>query len=74
MALDMEVPYTAVQYKYNGHYAVLFRGLWMVENDFMAGPYEVDVGVDEEYQRVGYMMKNNIKYLIDYFVFSSLSL
>ena len=56
MALDMEVPYTAVQYKYNGHYAVLFRGLWMVENDFMAGPYELNVVLDEEYQRVIYMM------------------
>ena len=37
MALDLEIPYTAVQYKYNGHYAVLFRGLWTVVNDFMAG-------------------------------------
>ena len=56
MALDLEVPYTAVQYKYNGHYAVLFRGLWMVVNDFMAGPYELNVVLDEEHQRVIYMM------------------
>lgn len=56
MALDLEIPYTAVQYKYNGHYAILFRGLWMVENDFMAGPYELNVVLDEEHQRVIYMM------------------
>jgi len=56
MALDLEVPYTVVQYQYNGHYAMLFRGLWTVVNDFMAGPYELNVVLDQEHQRVIYMM------------------
>ena len=56
MALDTEIPYTFVQYKYNGHYAVSVRGLWTVVNDFMAGPFVLNVVLDEEHQRVIYMM------------------
>lgn len=56
MALDLEIPYTAVQYEYNGHYAVMMRGLWTVINDFMAGPYVLNVVLDQEHQRIIYMM------------------
>ena len=45
-----------MQYQYNGHYAILFRGLWTVVNDFMAGPYELNVVLDQENDRVIYMM------------------
>lgn len=56
MALDTEVPYTSVQYQYEGHYAVQLHGLWTVVNDFMAGPYVLNVILDQERNRVIYMM------------------
>ena len=40
MALDLKTPMTAAFYKYDGiHYALLIRGLWTAENDFMGGPF-----------------------------------
>lgn len=56
MAIDKEVPYSVIPYKYNGHYAVLLRGLWTVTNDFMAGPFVLNVVLDETAGRVIYMM------------------
>lgn len=56
MALDTEVPYTVIPYKYNGHYAVMLRGLWTVTNDFMAGPFVLNVVLDESAARIIYMM------------------
>ena len=38
MALDMKTPMSAANYQYEGkHYAMLVRGLWQVENDYMGG-------------------------------------
>ena len=57
MTLDLEIPMTLSQYEYNGkHYAMLIRGMWTAENDFMAGPFVLNVVLDEENQRVIYMM------------------
>lgn len=56
MALDMAIPATVVNYQFEGHYAILIRGLWMVENDFMAGPYMLNAVLDQENNRIIYMM------------------
>lgn len=57
MALDTVAPVDAKVYNYDGdHYAVLMRGLWMVENDYMGGPYVLNVVLDEKYNRIIYMM------------------
>lgn len=57
MALDMKTPVTAATYNYQGaYYAVMIRGLWRVENDFMGGPYVINTILDEEHNRVIYMM------------------
>ena len=56
MAIDTEVPYSVIPYKYNGHYAMLIRGLWTVTNDFMAGPFVLNAVLDEDRGRVIYMM------------------
>ena len=57
MALDINVPMTVSQYAYNKkHYAILIRGLWTAVNDFMAGPFILNVVLDQERQRVIYMM------------------
>lgn len=57
MALDMNIPMTAAQYEYDGkHYAMLIKGLWTVENDFMAGPFVLNVVLDQKSNRVIYMM------------------
>ena len=56
MAVDTSVPYSVIPYKYNGHYAVLIRGLWTVTNDFMAGPFVLNAVLDEERGRIIYMM------------------
>ena len=56
MAIDTEIPYSIIPYKYNGHYAILLRGLWTVTNDFMAGPFVLNAVLDEERGRVIYMM------------------
>ena len=48
---------TAAQYEYDGkHYAMLIKGLWTVENDFMAGPFVLNVVLDQKSNRVIYMM------------------
>lgn len=57
MALDMKTPSSAATYNYQGiHYAVQIRGLWLVQNDFMGGPYVLNVVLDEEHNRLIYMM------------------
>ena len=57
MALDLNIPMTVAQYEYDGkHYAMLVKGLWTAVNDFMAGPFVLNVVLDQERQRVIYMM------------------
>lgn len=57
MALDLNIPMTAAQYEYDGkHYAMMIKGLWTVENDFMAGPFVLNVVLDQRNNRVIYMM------------------
>lgn len=57
MALDAVAPVDAKVYNYEGdHYAVLMRGLWMVVNDYMGGPYVLNVVLDEERNRIVYFM------------------
>lgn len=57
MALDLNVPMTAAHYEYDGkHYAMMIKGLWTAENDFMAGPFILNVVLDQKNNRVIYMM------------------
>lgn len=57
MALDMVTPMTAANYQYAGkHYALLIKGLWQVENDYMGGPFVLNVVLDQKNNRVLYMM------------------
>ncbi|MDE7074031.1 MAG: DUF4837 family protein [Odoribacter sp.] len=57
MALDVNTPMTVANYPYEGeHYAVLVKGLWTVVNDFMGGPFVLNVVLDQEANRVIYMM------------------
>lgn len=57
MGLDLVTPITAANYEYNGkHYAFLFRGLWLVVNDYMGGPFVLNTVLDEKNNRVLYMM------------------
>lgn len=57
MALNLDIPMTVTQYEYDRkHYAMLIRGLWMVENDFMAGPFVLNVVLDQKNNRVVYML------------------
>lgn len=57
MALDMVTPMTAATYNYDGkYYAVLVKGLWVAANDFMGGPFVLNVVLDEKNNRVIYMM------------------
>lgn len=56
MALDTVAPIIADNYNYaETHYAVLMKGLWMVENDFMGGPFVLNVVLDQKNNRVIYM-------------------
>lgn len=57
MALDMVTPMMAANYQYAGkHYAWLIKGLWQVENDYMGGPFVLNVVLDQKNNRVLYMM------------------
>lgn len=57
MGLDTKTPYTFANYNYQGmYYAILFRGLWDVVNDFMGGPYVLNVVLDEAHNRIIYML------------------
>lgn len=57
MALDMVTPMSAANYQYAGkHYAMLIRGLWQVENDYMGGPFVLNVVLDQKNNRILYMM------------------
>lgn len=57
MSLDMVTPMTAATYHYQGvYYAVLVKGLWTVVNDFMGGPFVLNVVLDEKNNRVIYMI------------------
>lgn len=57
MALDLETPVTAATYNYAGlYYAVMEKGLWIVQNDYMGGPFVLNVVLDEARNRVIYMM------------------
>lgn len=35
---------------------MLIRGLWQVENDYMGGPFVLNVVLDEQHNRVLYLM------------------
>jgi len=80
MALDTVTPIVSKVYNYDEtHYAVEMRGLWMVVNDFMGGPFVLNVVLDEKNQRVIYMMgyvyapedhKRNIMRQVEAVVFS----
>lgn len=57
MTLNMLVSPLVNTYNYQGeYYAVILKGLWEVENDFMGGPYVLNVVLDSERNRVIYMM------------------
>lgn len=57
MRLDTKSPISSATYNYNNeNYAVMMRGLWDVENDFMGGPFILNVVIDQEYGRILYMM------------------
>lgn len=57
MALDMDTPVSAATYNYEGlYYAVAVRGLWIAANDYMGGPYVLNVVLDEQRNRIIYMM------------------
>lgn len=57
MAIDTVTPLVMQTYNYDeDHYAVMMRGLWTVVNDFMGGPFVLNVVLDKENDRVVYMM------------------
>lgn len=57
MALDLQTPMTAANYDYDGkYYALLVKGLWTAVNDFMGGPFVLNVVLDQKNSRVIYMM------------------
>ncbi|HBO27029.1 MULTISPECIES: DUF4837 family protein [Culturomica] len=57
MALDTIAPTETKIFNYNGdHYAVMMRGLWTVVNDYMGGPYVMNVILDAKNNRIDYMM------------------
>lgn len=57
MALDMVTPMTAANYNYEGiHYALLVKGLWVAENDFMGGPFILNVVLDQKNNCIIYML------------------
>lgn len=57
MALDTLLPVDTMAYSYAGeHYALLLKSIWIVENDFMGGPYILNVVLDKKNERVLYFM------------------
>lgn len=57
MAIDTVTPLVSETYNYDKvHYAVRIKGLWTVINDFMGGPFVLNVVLDEKNDRVVYMM------------------
>lgn len=56
MAIDPDIPITLAQYQYQGHYALMIRGLWTAVNDYMAGPFVLNVVLDEKNNRIVYTM------------------
>ncbi len=57
MALDLVTPMSAANYQFAGkHYALLIKGLWQVENDYMGGPFVLNVVLDQKNNRILYMM------------------
>lgn len=57
MALDSQTPMSMATYHYKGvYYAVMIKGLWTVVNDFMGGPFILNVVLDEKNNRIIYMM------------------
>lgn len=57
MSLDMVTPMSSATYNYEGlYYAVLMKGLWTLKNDFMGGPFVLNVVIDEQNNRILYMM------------------
>ncbi len=56
MALDMVFPYTANETILHDNYTIQMRGLWYVENDFMAGPYVINAILDKPNKRIIYAM------------------
>lgn len=57
MALDTVAPVATETYNYDRtHYAVLMRGLWMVKNDYMGGPFVLNVVLDQKNNRILYLL------------------
>lgn len=56
MALDMALPYSAAETTIHDNYTIQMRGLWYVENDFMAGPYVLNAILDKPNKRIIYAM------------------
>lgn len=57
MALDLSIPVDMKIYSFDGdHYAVLIKGLWTVINDYMGGPYALNVVLDAKNNKITYMM------------------
>lgn len=57
MAIDTTLTVNPTTYNYNkDYYAVLMKGLWVTEKDFMAGPFVLNVVLDAQQNRLFYMM------------------
>lgn len=57
MAIDTVTPVDSKTYNFDKiHYAVMMRGLWTVVNDFMGGPFVLNIVLDEKNNRIVYMM------------------
>jgi len=57
MKIDDNIPVSVTKRNYQGkYYSVLIKGLWMVENDFMGGPFEINVVLDTRTNRLLYFM------------------
>ncbi len=57
MKIDTNAIVSFTGYRYSGdYYAILIKGLWTVENDFMGGPFVLNVVLDQKRNRIIYMM------------------
>ncbi len=57
MALDTVIPWETEHYQYDDkHYAIKAKGLWNVVNDYMGGPFILNVVLDEKNNRILYTL------------------
>jgi len=57
MKINNDLPVSVTRTNYQGkYYSVLIKGLWMVENDFMGGPFELNTILDIRTNRILYFM------------------